>query len=113
MCEVFFFGTARRTDSHISDISDGIGITTAGSSEVWHLSSMGLRMGVPNKAPCAMGKNARRKDVVGAARIAIVNVRRERTDGLVVYSPASGIEAGNNDNRRSQSHVSRVGLIEN
>lgn len=75
MCDVFFFGTARNTDSQMSDTSDGIGMTIAGSSDSRHLSSNGLLTVGPNRVFRAIGRKAWRKDALGATRKAIVKSR--------------------------------------
>lgn len=42
MWDVFFLGTARRTDSQMSETSEGIGITTAGRSADCHRARKGV-----------------------------------------------------------------------
>lgn len=80
MCDVFFFGTARRTDSQISETREGMGIVIAGSSAGCHLPSSDVcrtdldgDVALTPIRDWATAKNERRNPADGAARRAIMN----------------------------------------
>ena len=71
MWDVFFFGTARRIDSQMSDTMPGMGTTIAGSIADCHLCQSGRRF-VDLKVLCAIGRKAWRKDALGETRRAMI-----------------------------------------